>query len=400
MYENVTHETILNRMLGRVSDSLDKREGSVIFDTHSPTAIELEILYIELDTIIRNTYGDTASREFLIRRAKERGITPYPAVKAILKGIFTPANIDVTGKRFNIDAMNFVAVKKIADGEYQVECETPGMAGNQYLGTMIPIEYITGLETAVLTEVLIPGEDEEETEALRARYFESFNDVAFGGNVKDYQNKVGAIPGVGAVKVKRVWNRNLRPADLIPSQTVQAWYTGIITTLPTEAAAWLKCVYEAALEKQLTVGGTVRLVLLDASYNEASPMLIDTVQTAMDPEINAGEGLGLAPIGHVVSVASATGVKVNVRTRVVFESGYSWGNLQSSVNEAVGEYLLFLRKEWARMEQTVVRIAQIENHIIGIPGIIDISDTTINGKDSNLILETDEVPVFGEVAHD
>lgn len=48
MYENVTHETILNRMLGRVSNSLDKREGSVIFDTHSPTAIEFQVLYIEL----------------------------------------------------------------------------------------------------------------------------------------------------------------------------------------------------------------------------------------------------------------------------------------------------------------------------------------------------------------
>lgn len=400
MYENVTHEVILNRMLGRVSDSLDKREGSVIFDTHSPSAIELEILYIELDTIIRNTYGDTASREFLIRRAKERGITPYPAVKAMLKGVFTPANIDVTGKRFNIDKMNFVVVKKIADGEYQVECETPGVVGNQYLGTMIPIEYIPGLETAQLTEVLIPGEDEEETESLRTRYFESFNDVAFGGNVKDYQNKVGAIPGVGAVKVKRVWNGDIRPAEMIPSQAVQSWYEGIIASLPAEAAAWLKCVYEAALEKKLTVGGTVRLILLDASYNEASQTLIDVVQTAMDPEVNAGEGLGLAPIGHVVSVASAAGVRVNVHTRVVFESGYSWGNLKPSIDQAVEEYLLSLRKDWYRLDQTIVRIAQIENHIIGIPGIIDISDTTINGADSNLTLGTDEVPVFGEVTHE
>ena len=53
MYENVTYEMIQDRMLSRVPDKFDKREGSVIWDTHSPTAIELRILYIELDAILR-----------------------------------------------------------------------------------------------------------------------------------------------------------------------------------------------------------------------------------------------------------------------------------------------------------------------------------------------------------
>ena len=83
MYEDQTYEVILERMLARVDDKFDKREGAVIFDTHSPTAIEFQILYIELDTILREAYGDTASREFLILRCKERGITPDPATNAI-----------------------------------------------------------------------------------------------------------------------------------------------------------------------------------------------------------------------------------------------------------------------------------------------------------------------------
>lgn len=107
MYD-VTYNEILERMLSRVSDKFDKREGSVIFDTHSPTALELEILYVELNTLIAEAYGDSASREFLIRRCKERGITPYEATYAVLKGEFTPANIDVAGQRFNIGSMNFI----------------------------------------------------------------------------------------------------------------------------------------------------------------------------------------------------------------------------------------------------------------------------------------------------
>ena len=82
MYD-VTYNEILERMLARVSDKFDKREGSVIFDTHSPTAIELQLLYIELNTILAEAYGDSASREYLIKRCKERGITPHEATQTL-----------------------------------------------------------------------------------------------------------------------------------------------------------------------------------------------------------------------------------------------------------------------------------------------------------------------------
>ena len=227
MYEDTTYEAILQRMLARVPDRFDKREGSVIWDTHSPTAIELQILYIELDSVLREAYGDTASREFLILRCRERGIHPREATKAVLKGVFVPGSIDVAGQRFNIGDMNYVVRGKIADGEYQVECETAGKAGNQFFGAMIPMEYIKGLQSAELTGILIPGEDEEGTEELRQRYFSSFRENAFGGNRADYLEKTNAIPGVGRTKVTRVWNSDVSPADMIPKEGVETWYDGI-----------------------------------------------------------------------------------------------------------------------------------------------------------------------------
>lgn len=398
MYEAVTYDVVLNRMLGRVPETMDKRAGSVIWDTHSPTAAEFAILYIELDTLLNEVFGDTASREFLIRRCKERGLTPNTATKAILKGVFVPKALDVMGKRFNVDKLNFIVTEKIADGEYMLECETPGEEGHRHLGRMTPIEYIAGLESAVLTEVLIPGEDEEDTEHLRTRYFESFNDTAFGGNVKDYQNKVNAIAGVGAVKITRVWNADIRPADMIPSEVVQNWYTTATGSLSAEVKGWLTAVYIAAKEKKLTVGGTVRLTILDATYNAPTETLIQKVQTAIDPEQNAGEGIGLAPIGHVVNVVSAAVVKVNITTKITFSAAYSWDTSATAIKNAVEEYLLSLRKEWAANDVTVVRISQIENHIMAVTGVIDITGTTINGKEENLILGRDEIPVFGEVA--
>ena len=155
MYEHISYEEILNRMMSRVSNKLDKREGSVIWDAHSPAALEIMALYIELERVINESFGDTASREFLIRRCAERGITPYPASKAVCRGKFTPESVDVLGKRFNIREINFCAVEKISDGVYKMECEKAGSEGNHFVGQLIPIDYINGLQTAELAELLM-----------------------------------------------------------------------------------------------------------------------------------------------------------------------------------------------------------------------------------------------------
>nr|WP_300848900.1 baseplate J/gp47 family protein [uncultured Acetatifactor sp.] len=398
MYEDTTYEAILQRMLARVPDRFDKREGSVIWDTHSPTAIELQILYIELDSVLREAYGDTASREFLILRCRERGIHPREATKAVLKGVFVPGTIDVAGQRFNIGDMNYVVREKIADGEYQVECETAGKAGNQFFGAMIPMEYIKGLQSAELTGILIPGEDEEGTEELRQRYFSSFRENAFGGNRADYLEKTNAIPGVGRTKVTRVWNSDVSPADMIPKEGVETWYNGIKGTLSGDVRHWLDSVFQAAKQKKLTTGGTVLLTIIDSEFGPASETLVEAVQAAIDPEVNAGEGFGLAPIGHVVRVESAAARTVDIRTDITFEPGYGWGSLQAPIEDAIAAYLLELRKGWAEASSLVVRISQIDNRILNVPGIIDVQETLVNGARDNLELGEYEIPVLGGVS--
>ena len=399
MYEDQTSEVILERMLNRVSDKLDKRPSSLIYDTHSSTAVELQILYIELGYLIKNSYGDSAAREFLILLAKDRGLSPEPASKAILKGEFTPTNIDVTGKRFNISDVNYVVLEQIVPGQYQVQCETAGVVGNQNLGDMIPMEYIDGLQTAQLTELLIPGEDEEDTEVFRQRYLESFDSQAFGGNRADYIETVKKINGVGSVKVTRVWNGDIRPADMIPNEKVTSWYKSTINGLDSEVAKWLSSVYIASYEKKLTVGGTILITVVNSlDFGEASNTLIQQIQETLDPEQNAGEGLGLAPIGHVVSVKSAETVKINIKTTVIFDDGYNWSNTKTMIEEAVDAYLLELRKTWADSTNIIVRVSQIETRILSVKGVLDVGDTKINDGISNVMLSKYQIPVLGGVS--
>lgn len=398
MYD-VTFNEILERMISRVPNSFDKREGSIIYDALAPAALELQRVYIELNSILSDAYGDTASREYLILRCKERGVIPEQASKAILRGKFTPMGINVIGKRFNVNELNYVVTRALtdSDGGYEVQCETPGAIGNRTLGTMIPIEYIQGLETAELTEVLIPGEDDETTDNLRKRYFDSFKESAFGGNVKDYINKVNAISGVSATKVKRVWNNDINPLELIPTQKVVDWANGVGMKSDPEVSRWLTAAISAGKEKKLTVGGTVLLTILGSDFNVASNQLIQTVQQEIDPTDAPGEGYGLAPIGHIVNVKSARGVEISVKTEITFETGYSWSNMRSAMEEAIKVYLLELCKSWASTSSLIVRIAQIETRLLQIKGIVDIGNTTINGVNKNLALDQYEIPVFKEV---
>lgn len=400
MYEDITQELLLERMLSRVADTMDKRPSALIYDTHSAAAIELKNLYIELEYLVQNSFGDTAAREYLILLCKDRGIVPEPATKALLRGVFTPTDIDVTGQRFNIGEINYVVKEKLADGEYTVECESKGSVGNQYLGDMIPMEYIRGLQTAELTELLIAGEDEEDTEALRKRYLESFDAQAFGGNRADYLKKVNSISGVGACKVTRVWNGDLRPAEIIPDEAVTAWYKSL-AGMDEEVAAWLGKVYTAAIEKKLTVGGTVLITIVNANdYGPVSDTLQKEVQNILDPEEKCGEGYGLAPIGHVVSVQNAATIPVSITTTVVFDEGYNWSRLKGQIIKAVEDYLLELRKKWADSGATVVRISQIESRILNVPGVADLEGTRLNGQEKNLTIGKYEVPVLGGVEID
>ena len=92
MYENVTFEIIMERMLSRVPSTMDKREGSVIWDALAPAAIELQNMYIGLDSVLDETFADTASLYYLKKRAAERGISQTLASNAILQGEFTPTD--------------------------------------------------------------------------------------------------------------------------------------------------------------------------------------------------------------------------------------------------------------------------------------------------------------------
>lgn len=402
MYEAQTYESILAQMLQKalsINSNLDTREGSLVWYGDAPAAVELQNLYIALDTVLNETFADTATRPYLILRAAERGLSPQPASPAILQMAITPTTLFLPlNTRFSIGELNYYVSADRGSGNYELTCETAGEAGNNYTGTVIPIEYVDGLETCKITSVLVPGEDEEDTELFRQRYLNSLNAQAFGGNQIDYIEKVNAIPGVGGVKVYRAWNGDLKPANMIPPKEAEAWIEGL-SGVPEPVKLWLDTVYAAAKNNMFTVGGTVKLVVINSTFTVPSPTLVEQVQTAVDPLQNAGEGVGIAPIGHVVRVEGVQEETVDLGFALYYQRGWSWEDVSGYVTEAINGYFLELAQSWADQDEAlVVRISQIESRLLGITGILDIANTTINEKAANHTLALDHIPVLGSLA--
>jgi len=251
--DEYTYEAILQRMLDTISDTIDKREGSIIYDALAPAAAELAQAYIWLENAINLVFADTSVGEYLDRLCAQIGIHRKEATPATRKGSFyneneEPMNIEI-GNRFTCEGIYWFATEKISDGIYKMQCETKGIIGNNISGSLLPVDYIEYLGTAKLTELLIPGEDEEDDDTLRERYFTSSNNNAFGGNIENYKEITKKLNGVGAVKVIPCWNG----------------------------------------------GGTVKLIILDSNYSKASDLVVSTVQEVICPN-KEENGVGLAPI--------------------------------------------------------------------------------------------------------
>lgn len=363
MFEHKTFEAILQDMLDRVPDDVDKREGSIIYDALAPTALELAEMYSNMDVLLNRTFADTADGDDLERRVGEHGVERKMASAAIRKGVFKnnqgePMAIPI-GSRFRLEDIVYTVQEEIEAGAYRLLADTPGVVGNKDFGEMIPVEPVNGLGSATLMEVLIPGEDAESDESLYAKFREHIREKEFAGNRAHYKKRIMDIQGVGGVQLFRAPNG----------------------------------------------GGTVKAVIIDSTFNVPTPELVSFVQEQVDPLEYTGEGYGTAPICHEVIIEGVESVTVDFSCTLTL-AGVTLGQVEPLVNVVYENYLAEVRKEWARKNQfvngqvtnapLVVRITHIESRILSIEGVQDITDTTLNGLPENVILPS-EIPVKGSV---
>lgn len=338
-FEDQTFEVILDRMLNRIPDDLDKREGSVIFDALAPASLELAQVYHLMTIMYRLIFGETTDGDMLELRAATFGVYRKQATSSIRRGNFTDASgrpMDIPlGTRFVIENVTFHVIERVALGVFYLESETPGTIGNQIQGTLIPLENIENLGTATLTEVIKLGEDMQSDESLFEELKVKQSRPSASGNENDYVRWAKEIPGIKDVKVYSRWNGP----------------------------------------------NTVKLVMTDTESRSPSPFTINQVASYID---------SVKPVGAIVTINGVTERIIGVTVTVTLQDAELVEAARTSIGENITTYL----KEIAGKE-TIVRYTAIGNAVLDGVGVVDYDNLKINNATSNITLEPDDVPVLG-----
>jgi len=357
---------LMDRALERVSSEIDKREGSIIYDALAPACMELALMYMALRQFYQATFIQTSYGGYLDAKVAERGLKRHPATHALRLGVFTntrgepfspPEQMRFATIHLTDDAVHFMILKHTETvGECVLQCVETGTIGNGYVGELLPIDHVNGLGTAQISSVIEPAQNAETDGSLRARFLASVHARAFGGNVIQYRKEVLGIDGVGAVQVHPIWQG----------------------------------------------GGTVKVSILDGDFNPVSETFIKRVQNVIDPDCE-GQGLGLAPIGHQVTVSTAAKYPIDVTIH-----GLSGVNVsQTAIKAAIEAHFEQLRRSWSDYDElnqfnlSVFR-SQIMAAVLSVEGVTNVVAVLLNHAHFDVSLEQSgtlqQLPYVGEVA--
>lgn len=373
--QKYTYQYLLQQALAQVPNTVDKREGSIIFDALAPACYVLAEYFMEMHRLAQEISVQTASGEWLDNKVLEVGISRQQATPAIRILQLTrpgasgdvPVTEDLTGKRFasvsDTQPLYYVITGFYTDnlsnrveGSYLAQCETVGTIGNDYIGTVVPLDFVSNLSRAEIIGTSVTGADTETDDTLRERYLTRVKYRSFGGNVAQYRELA-------------------RELVIDTGSGEQLAAIGGVQVYPT----WQG-------------GGTVKLSVITADFERFDDTALQVIQSVIDPDANGGQGLGVAPIDHRVTVVTPTAFEATISATVSL-NGRTLEQVRQEITDAIETYFAELRADWDKGTdlneyKTVIYQSQIVRAVLSnVPGVADFSNVKINGNSGNITLE-------------
>lgn len=343
LFDGLTPETILERILGRMDTEFQTREGSYAYDQAAPISFEIWRVLMTLDELIEAFYVNPNSGIYLDAHAKLFAMARREGTRAAAKitlfgrgGLTVPAGTAFYAGQLeyrltdNVTIAGDVGVGYLRAVEVGQRYNVPAGSIDQILRT------IAGLERFEAEEAQ-GGTDPEADEALYERLDEKRKRPPTSGNEAHYREWALSVDGVGAVRVTPLWKGP----------------------------------------------GTVLVLIAGYDRHPVDQVVVDACKAYIETQ---------RPVGADVTVASAQPVAVNVSARVILEAGASLAEVERAFAAKLDAYLAKLA-----FAEFVVYLHQVGALLMSVPGVLDYRQLTINGERRNLDLDSDGVPVSGEV---
>lgn len=345
-----------------VDEWVDTREGSFYFIVTQPMVRELARAYDLMGTEFIaavmplyswGTYLDDLSGGYSVERlaaTPAAGIVTFkgPEDTVILAG----TTVGVSGAVENAAAKEYeVTEEGTIDNTGEIDLPVVAREAGSITdaGAGEVVEILSTIEadeevTVTNAERIVGGTDPESDESLREKLLAVFEGRG-PGNVRDYEIWSRSYLGVGKVTVIPVWNGP----------------------------------------------GTVKVIPLTADGQPVSAEVVEGLQAFLDPV--AGKGAGQAPVGHTVTVETATQVDVKLTAKVEFVDGFSL--LGTGGTTPLGQALLEAVADYVDAVQSgdEVVVQKAGGRLTAFVGVHDISEVKLNGSGANITLDDDPAQV-------
>jgi uncharacterized phage protein gp47/JayE len=346
MYEHQTEQAIKQRMLDGVSNDVDKQEGSFVNDVIAPVAIELGAGYQELDQTLDIIFAETSYGEYLTKRASEFGVDRKLGTKAMglvkftgNEGTFVPkGTLLKTAGGLLYSTMGDLTLLAGTTETITVEAEGIGTFHNvpANIINFLPIK-VAGVTAVTNPNPLTTGTNPETDMDLLKRLLLKVRNPSTSGNVTHYQNWALEVAGIGDAKVFPLWNGP----------------------------------------------GTIKIVVIDTEEKPVSDELRHQTIAYIE---------SMRPIGVDLTVLSAHPRTIEITAVITCDANYTVADVTNSFKNKLEEY----RKQIA-FKKSYVSYAVIGSLLLDSEGIVDYSELKVNSDIQNILIATEEVPVFGSV---
>lgn len=344
LFESLTPEIILERVLSRMDTDLQTREGSWAYDQAAPLCFEIWRALITLDELIDAFYVTKDSGPYLDEHGRLFNLTRRTGTRAAARmqlygqdGVTVPAGTAFfTGGGLEFDLTADTVIRDGSAAGY-LRAAQVGQRYNVPAGAVTQIlRTIPGLERFE-SEAADGGTDPETDEALYERIDEKRKRPITSGNEAHYREWALNVDGVGAVRVTRLWRGP----------------------------------------------GTVRVLIAGYDRRPVGQAVVDACAAYIETQ---------RPIGANVTVASAQAVEVDVAARVTLAANASRAEVEAAFVSKLDAYLAD-----AAFEEYTIYAHRVGALLMSVDGVIDYAELTLNGGTGNLELDADSVPVPGEV---
>lgn len=332
-------------MLEVVRDDVDKREGSIVYDMLAPTAHRWELVGFALDAVLQSGFIETASGEYIDKRANEQGLTRKQAERA--KGIVTVTGTAKTvipqGFKFSTeDGLEFLADENTTISEIgtvNVTC-TSAIAGTIYnvSANKITLFEDTPLEITAVNNAqpFIGGINRETDKELKERYLAKVQNPVGSGNIYHYQEWALSVAGTTRAKVFPLWDGN----------------------------------------------GTVKVVVTGQNGRAPSEEILTAIRAAIAEN---------APIGATVTVSPVEEIPLTVSAKIELLNGATIEDVQTAVQKAIDNYIT------EAIAEGVVRVNRIGEAILSVDNVADYESILLNGSGANVPLTLEQSLYLSEV---